>query len=66
MMYLKFNYRDTEVVLTPETIKDIRQQLAPQIKQMPFGELIETIEAAGLSTKNLLALFREVKEFGKE
>ncbi len=46
MMYLKFKYKDTEVVLTPETIRDIRQQLAPQIKQMPFGELIETIEAA--------------------
>ena len=66
MMYMKFNYRDTEVVLTPETIRDIRQQLAPQIKQMPFGELIETIEAAGLSTKNLLTLFKKVKEFGKE
>lgn len=65
-MYLKFNYKGTEVVLTPETIKDIRQQLAPQIKQMPFGELIETIEAAGLSTKNLLALFKSVKELGKE
>ncbi len=65
-MYLKFNYKDTEVVLTPETIRDIRRQLAPQIKQMPFGELIETIEAAGLSTKNLLALFKKVKEFGEE
>ena len=65
-MYLKFNYKDTEVALTPETIRGIRQQLAPQIKQMPFGELVETIEAAGLSTKNLLALFKKVKEFGKE
>jgi len=58
-MYLKFKYKDTEVVLTPETIRDIRQQLVPQIKQVPFGELVETIEAAGLSTKNLLALLRE-------
>jgi hypothetical protein len=33
---------------------------------MPFGELIETIEAAGLSTENLLALFKKVKEFDKE
>ena len=65
-MYLKFKYKDTEVVLTPETIKNIRQQLAPQIKQMPFGELIETIEAAGLSIKNLLAFFTKVKEFGEE
>ena len=62
MMYLKFKYKDTEVVLTPETIRDIRQQLVPQIKQMPFGELIEMIEAAGLSTKNLLAFFKKVKE----
>ncbi|HEY86694.1 MAG TPA: hypothetical protein G4O06_01475 [Dehalococcoidia bacterium] len=61
-MYLKFKYEDTEVVLTPETIRDIRQQLTPQTKQMPFGELIETIEAAGLSRKNLLALFKRVKE----
>jgi len=33
---------------------------------MPFGEMVETIEAAGLSTKNLLALFKKVKEFGGE
>ena len=59
-MYLKFKYKDTEVVLTPETIRDIRQQLAPQVKQMPFGELIKTIEAAGLSTKNLVAFFSKV------
>jgi len=59
-MYLKFKYKDTEVALTPETIRDIRQQLAPQVKQMPFGELIETIEAAGLSTKNLVAFFSKV------
>ena len=65
-MYLKFKYKDTEVELTPETIEDIRQQLAPQIKQMPFGELIETIKAAGLSTKNLLAFFTNVKEFDQE
>jgi len=49
-------------VLTPETIRDIRRQLAPQVKQMPFGELIETVKAAGLSTKNLLALFKKEKE----
>ena len=59
MTYLKFKYKDTEVTLTPETIRDIRQQLAAQIKQMRFGELIETIEAAGLSTKNLLALLKK-------
>ncbi|GAI11021.1 unnamed protein product [marine sediment metagenome] len=59
-MYLKFKYKDTEVVLTPETIRDIRRQLVPQIKQMPFGELIETIKAAGLSTKNLVAFFSKV------
>jgi len=57
-MYLKFKYKDTEIELTPETIRDIRRQLAPQVKQMPFGELIETIKAAGLSAKNLLALFK--------
>jgi len=61
-MYLKFKYKDTEVVLTPETIRDIRQQLTPQIKQMPFGDLIKMVEAAGLSTKNLLALFKKVRE----
>jgi hypothetical protein len=33
---------------------------------MPFGELVETVEAAGLSTKNLLALFKKAKEFGEE
>ena len=61
-MYLKFQYKDTEIELTPETIRDIRQQLAPQIKQIPFGELMETIEAAGLSAKNLLAFLKKVKE----
>ena len=65
MMYLKFKYKDTEVVLTPETIRDIRRQLVPQVKQMPFGELVETMEATGLSTKNLLALFKKDKG-GKE
>jgi hypothetical protein len=59
-MYLKFKYKDTEIELTPETIRDIRRQLAPQVKQMPFGELIKTIEAAGLSTKNLVAFFSKV------
>jgi len=63
-MYLKFKYKDIDVVLTPETISDIRQQLAPQIKQMPFGELIKTIEVTGLSAKNLVALFKKGKEFG--
>ena len=65
-MYLKFKYEDTEVVLTPETIRDIRQQLTPQIKQMPFGELIETIEAAGLPARTVIDFFKKVKEFGRE
>lgn len=60
-MYLKFRYKDTEVELTPKTISDIRQQLTPQIKQIPFGELMETIEATGLSPKNLLAFLKKVK-----
>ena len=61
-MYLRFKYKDIKVELTPETIRDIRQQLAPQIKQIPFGELMETIEAAGLSAKNLVTFFKKVKE----
>jgi len=61
-MYLRFKYKDIEVELTPETIKDIRQQLVPQINQIPFGQLMEMVEAAGLSTKNLLALFKKARE----
>ena len=61
-MYLRFACKDksgntVEIVLTPEIIRDIRQQLQTQIKQMPIGEVIETIEAAGLSPKNLLDFF---------
>jgi len=65
MAYLRFIHKQTIVELTPEIIRDIREQLIPQIKQMPVIELANTIEAAGLSTKNLVALFKKVKEFGK-
>ncbi len=59
-MYLKFIYEDKEIILTPEVIRDIRKQLEPQIKEIPFGVLIETIEASGLSVKNLIDLFKKV------
>ena len=59
-MYLKFIYEDKEIVLTPEVIKDIRGQLEPQIKEISFGALIESIEASGLSVKNLIDLFKKV------
>ncbi len=59
-MYLKFIYEDKEIFLTPEVIRDIRKQLEPQIKEIPFGVLIETIEASGLSVKNLIDLFKKV------
>ncbi len=59
-MYLKFIYEDKEIILTPEVIKEIRQQLEPQIKEIPFGMLIETIEASGLSVKNIKDFFKKV------
>ncbi len=59
-MYLKFTYEDKEIILTPEIIKEIRKQLEPQIKEVPFGMLIETVEASGLSVKNLIDLFKKV------
>ncbi len=60
-MYLKFIYEDKEIILTPEVIRDIRKQMEPQIKEIPFGVLIETIEASGLSVKNLIDLFKKVR-----
>ncbi len=60
-MYLKFIYEDKEIIMTPEVIRDIRKQLEPQIKEIPFGVLIETIEASGLSVKNLIDLFKKVR-----
>ena len=59
-MYLKFIYEDKEIILTPEVIRDIRKQLEPQIKEIPFGVLIETVEASGLSVKNLVDMFKRV------
>ena len=59
-MYLKFTYEGKEIILTPEVIKEIRKQLEPQIKEVPFGILIETIEASGLSVKNLLDFFKKI------
>ena len=59
-MYLKFIYEEKEIILTPEVIRDIRKQLEPQIKEIPFGVLIETVEASGLSVKNLIDLFKKV------
>ena len=59
-MYLKFIQEDKEIILTPEVIRDIRKQLEPQIKEIPFGVLIETVEASGLSVKNLINLFKKV------
>jgi hypothetical protein len=59
-MYLKFIYEEKEIILTPEVIRDIRKQMEPQIKEIPFGVLIETIEASGLSVKNLIDLFKKV------
>ncbi len=60
-MYLKFTYEDKEIILTPEVIKKIRKQLEPQIKEIPFGVLIETVESSGLSVKNLIDLFKKVR-----
>lgn len=65
-MYLNFTCKDkngntVEIVLTPETIQDIREQLKCQIKQMPINEVIETIECAGLSPKNILDFFTKAK-----
>jgi hypothetical protein len=59
-MYLKFTYEDKEIILTPEVIKEIRKQLEPQIKEIPFGVLIETVDASGLSVKSLVDLFKKV------
>ena len=59
-MYLKFIYEDKEIVLTPEVIGDIRKQLEPQIKEISFGALIESVEASGLSVKNLIDLVKKV------
>jgi len=59
-MYLKFTYEDKEIILTPEVIKEIRQQLEPQIKEIPFGILVETIEASGLSIRNLIDFFKKI------
>jgi hypothetical protein len=59
-MYLKFIYEEKEIMLTPEVIRYIRKQLEPQIKEIPFGVLIESIEASGLSVKNLIDLFKKV------
>jgi hypothetical protein len=59
-MYLKFTYEDKEIILTPEVIKDIRKQLEPQIKKIPFGIFIETIEASGLSVRTLVDFFKKV------
>ncbi len=52
--------KDKKIILTAEVIRDIRKQLEPQIKEIPFGVLIETIEASGLSVKNLIDLFKKV------
>ena len=60
MGYLRFAYNDREVILTPDIIKDIRRQLSPQIKEISFGELVETIEALGISPKNMIDFFRKV------
>jgi hypothetical protein len=59
-MYLKFIYEDKEIILTPEVIKEIRKQLEPQIKEIPFGVLIETVEASGLSVKSLVDFFKKL------
>ena len=59
-MHLKFIYEEKEIILTPEVIRDIRKQLEPQIKEIPFGVLIETIESSGLSAKTLIDLFKKV------
>ncbi len=60
-MYLNFRHEDIQIVLSPEVIKDIREQLTPQVKKMTFGELVETFEATGLSARNIVALFGKAK-----
>jgi len=53
----KFLFIPTNLKRTnPEAIREIRKQLEPQIKEIPFGVLIETVEASGLSVKNLIDL----------
>ena len=61
-MWFHFTYKDIDVVLDPETIKDIREQIGQQLKEIPFYALLQTVKAAGLSPRNLVALFRKGKE----
>lgn len=65
-MWFRFKYQDTEIELTPEAIKDIRKQLTPQIREIPFGNLVETVRALGLSPRNVVTLFKKMKEAKKE
>jgi len=60
-MYLNFMHKDVQIVLSPEAIEDIREQLTPQLKKMTFAELVETFEATGLSARNLVTLFEKAK-----
>jgi len=56
MAYLKLKYKDIEIVLTAEVIRDFKAQLVPQIKakNITLIELQEIMDALGLSPKSII------------
>lgn len=60
---MHFHYKGQEVVLDPVTVKDIRQQLQPQVSKMTLGETAELIKACGVSPKLVVDFLRKkIKE----
>ena len=66
MNYFHIKYEDKEKILTPELISDFRKQLEPQIKEISFIGLIQTVNACGVSPKNMIAFAKKIREGMKE
>ena len=56
MAYLKLKYKDIEIELTAEVIRDFKTQLVPQIKEknLTIAELQELMDALGISPKSII------------
>ena len=62
MEYFHFIYKEVDVILDPDTIKSIKEQLDPQIHEISFSALVQTIKATCISPRNIVDFFKKIKE----
>jgi len=56
--YIKIKYKNQEIELTPEAIKEVIKQAKRQIKDMSFKEVVDTANALGQPLVKLISILK--------